>query len=272
MSQSIGLSPANRLTTALLLTSVGGFVDAIGWIALLQVFTANMSGNSIHVGMAAGNRDFFTVRRFACAIAAYVLGLVLSRIALEIARRVGLRRIASLTFTVQAALLLLFARVSAPLQNGHIPGQASLSYLALVAMLALAMGIQTGTLTHLGPLTVYTTFVTGTLTKAAEAFTRAVFWIHDTLKSGKSWPHVVRGLPSQPDAVTTTFLSGIWLCYVIGAALGTIAIHTWELRALYFPVAVLCCLVVLDLFRPIASKEQKIQHTGPQPPGARPPS
>ena len=131
-------------------------------------------------------------------------------------------------------------------------------------MLAFAMGIQTGTLTHLGPLTVYTTFVTGTLTKASEAFTRALFWIHDTLKGGKSWSDIVRGLPSQPDTVTATFLSGIWLCYITGAALGTVAIRTWELRALYFPVAVLCCLVVLDLLKPIASKEEKFQHTGPQ--------
>jgi uncharacterized membrane protein YoaK (UPF0700 family) len=67
MPQSISHSPANRLTTALLLTSVGGFVDAIGWIALLEVFTANMSGNSIHVGMATGNLDLHGRRRFGFA-------------------------------------------------------------------------------------------------------------------------------------------------------------------------------------------------------------
>ncbi len=42
------LEPGNRgkIAMALSLTAVGGFVDAVGYIALFQIFTANMSGNS----------------------------------------------------------------------------------------------------------------------------------------------------------------------------------------------------------------------------------
>ena len=269
MTQPIHLSPIDRRITALLLTSIGGFVDAVGWIALLQVFTANMSGNSIHLGMAVGNLDFFLLRRFLCAIAAYIVGLVLTRATLEIAARVGLRRIASITFSVEIVLLLVFVQVSAPLRDGHIADQTTLLYLGMVVMLAFAMGIQTGTLTHLGPLTVYTTFVTGTLTKTAESFTRAMFWIHDTRKSATPWSDIWRGLRNHPDGFATAFLSGVWLCYVAGAALGTAALRTWELRAVYFPIAILCCLVLLDLVRPIAFEEEQEQHGGgkPQPTG-----
>ncbi len=262
MPDTVHLGPAHRTATALLLTSVGGFVDAIGWLTLLQVFTANMSGNSIHVGMATGNLDFVTVRRFGCAIATYVGALILTRIALEIGARVGLRRIASLTFTLEALLLLTFRYVAPPLQNGHVTNLSSMAYLGMVALLAFAMGMQTATLTHLGSLTVYTTFVTGSLTKCAESLARVVFWMYDTVKGGRSVSHTVRGLPQQPDAVDSVFLLGIWICYVVGAATGTVTKHRWELRALYFPVAVLMCLVALDLVRPIAGKEERRQAEG----------
>ena len=49
---------------ALSLTVVGGFVDAVGYIALFQVFTANMSGNSVHVGMYLGQHE---IGRSCCA-------------------------------------------------------------------------------------------------------------------------------------------------------------------------------------------------------------
>ena len=262
MPDTVHLGPANRTATALALTAVGGFVDAIGWITLLEVFTANMSGNSIHLGMATGELDFSTIRRFGCAIATYVVALILTRIALEIGARLGVRRVASLTFTLEALLLLTFRYLAPPLQDGHVANLTSLNYLGLIALLAFAMGMQTATLTHLGSLTVYTTFVTGTLTKCAESAARVVFWMYDTVKGGHTLSHVVRGLPQQADAVDGVFLLGIWICYVVGAATGTFTKHRWELRALYFPVAVLICLVVLDFARPIAAREERRQAEG----------
>lgn len=262
MPDTVHLGPAHRTVTALLLTAVGGFVDAIGWLTLLQVFTANMSGNSIHLGMATGNLDFSTVRRFGCAIVAYVGALILTRIALEAGARMGLRRIASLTFTLEALLLFTFRYIAPPLQNGHVTDLSSMAYLGMVALLAFAMGMQTATLTHLGSLTVYTTFVTGSLTQSAESLGRVVFWMYDTVRGGKAMSHIVRQLPRQVDAVDSVFLFGIWLCYVVGAATGTLTKQRWELRALYFPIGVLICLVVLDLARPIASREERSQAEG----------
>lgn len=264
MEDSVHLSTPDRMTAALLLTSIGGFVDAIGWITLVEVFTANMSGNSIHLGMATGQLDFSRVLPFACSISAYVLAVILTRIALEIGGRAGMLRIASLTLTLEATLLLWFTAIAPPLDHGHVANQGSALYFAMIAMLAFAMGVQTGTLTHLGPLTVYTTFVTGTLTKFSESFARTVFWTYDTLKSGQSLSHVMGGMLRQTDALSSIFLLATWICYVIGAALGTAAKGAWGLRALYFPIAVLVCLVVLDIARPIARREIREQSTTPQ--------
>jgi len=255
MQEQVHFGTPSRITASMLLTSVGGFVDAIGWITLLQIFTANMSGNSIHIGMAAGQLDFSVVERFACAIFTYVVAVILARIALEIGGRARVQRIASLTLTLEAALLLAFPRIAPPLVHGHVADQSSPLYFAMIALLAFAMGLQTGTLTHLGTLTVYTTFVTGTLTKFAESFARAVFWMHDTLSSGQPLSRALKGLRRQADALSSAFLLAVWICYVIGAAVGTATKATWELRALYFPVAVLVCLVLLDLVRPIAGRE-----------------
>ncbi len=266
MPEPFHLSTGDRILAALLLTIVGGFVDAIGWISLFHVFTANMSGNSIHIGMAASRLDLATELRFGSAVVAYVTALILTRIALEGGARSGFRRIASLTFALEALLLLAFLHLATPLHDGHIAQLDSPLHLASVGMLAFAMGMQTATLTHLGPLTVYTTFVTGSLTKFAESVTRVFFSMYDAVSDGTPLSHFVGTLPHNQDAVSGIFLLGIWLSYVVGAALGALTKSRWELRALYLPVGVLVLLIVFDIAHPIAGREEREQNVAsPQP-------
>lgn len=262
MNQDIQLGFRAKLLVAFTLTTVGGFVDAVGYIALFQVFTANMSGNSIHVGMGAGQFSLNEIQRPVCAILSYVVGLIMTRIALEVAARSAWERIASFTLAAEAFLLLLFAHSRPAMHAGQIADLSSPGYFVLVAMLAFAMGIQTATLTHIGPLTLYTTFVTGTLTKFSESFTRSLFWAHDTLERGASLSQVAKLSLGQADVQSGATLLSVWSCYVVGAALGTITKARWELRALYFPVAVLLTLIVLDWLRPLAKEEERHQHAG----------
>jgi len=260
MPEPVHLSTADRILAALLLTIVGGFVDAIGWITLFHVFTANMSGNSIHIGMAASRLDLATDLRFCSAVVAYVAALILTRIALEAGARFGFRRVASFTFALEALLLLAFVYIASPLDGGHVAQLDSPQHLALVAMLAFAMGMQTATLTHLGPLTVYTTFVTGSLTKFAESVTRVFFSMCDAVSSGMRLSHFVGTLPRNRDAVSGIFLLGIWLSYIVGAALGAWTKSRWELHALYLPVGVLVLLIAFDIGHPIAGREEREQN------------
>ncbi len=90
-------SQNRRAAVALSLTLVGGFADAVGYIALFHIFTANMSGNSVQVGIASGQASPGAIARPACAIASYVLGLVATRVGIEAAGRHGIQRIASVT-------------------------------------------------------------------------------------------------------------------------------------------------------------------------------
>jgi uncharacterized membrane protein YoaK (UPF0700 family) len=252
------LGPRGKVATALSLTAVGGFVDAVGYIALFEVFTANMSGNSVHVGMYLGQRNWLQLLRPFCAIVSYVVGMTLTRITVEIAGRKGIRRIASFTLAAEVVLLILFARATPAMHLGQIADLSSPAYFTLVALLAFAMGVQTATLTHIGALTIYTTFVTGTLTKLTESFTRVLFWGYDQLRQTRI-SDIVRLAPRQRDVREGAMLASTWSCYVIGAAIGTISKQRWELRALYIPVVVLGIFIVVDLFRPIDVEEERHQ-------------
>lgn len=252
------LGTRGKGTVALLLTMVGGFVDAVGYIALFEVFTANMSGNSIHIGMYLGQHNWHDLLRPLCAVVSYVVGMLLTRVAIGIAGRVGFTRIASFTFGVEALLLVGFARARPTMHLGQVVQMHSLAYFGLVAMLAFAMGVQTATLTNFGALSTYTTFVTGTLTKMTESITKALFWAWDELRqTGIS--HIVGKTAAQEDLRKSLMLAGIWSVYVIGAALGALAKSRWELRALYLPVAVLVVVIVVDRFRPLDVEEEKEQ-------------
>ena len=243
---------------ALLLTGAGGFVDAVGYIALFQVFTANMSGNSIHIGMYLSQGDWLSLLRPLCAVAFYVVGLLLTRVAIEIAGRTGFTRIASFAFALEACLLVWFALATPKMHLGRLVQMDSSAYFGLVAMLSVAMGVQAATLTHFGALTVYTTFVTGTLTKMTESATRALFWAWDELiQTGIS--HIVENAARQKDVREGLILALVWLAYVAGGALGVLAKARWELHALYFPVVLLVLLVVLDVFRPLDVEEERRQ-------------
>lgn len=258
MTNAPDLGKGGKVAVALSLTTVGGFVDAVGYIALFEVFTANMSGNSIHVGMYFAQQNWMNLLRPLCAIVSYVVGMALARTTVEIAGRAGFRRIAALTLSVEALLLALFAHATPAMHLGQIIDQQSPVYFTLVALLAFAMGLQTGTLTHIGALTVYTTFVTGTLTKMTESFTRVLFWAYDHIRQiGTS--HIVRHALGQKDVQEGAMLASTWTCYVLGAALGTVLKMKWELRALYVPVVVLAGFVLVDLLRPIDVEEEQHQ-------------
>ena len=115
------------------------------------------------------------------------------------------------------------------------------------------------TLTHIGALTIYTTFVTGTLTKLTESFTRALFWVYDQLLQLGKLSDVVRLAPRQKDVREGAMLASTWSCYVVGATAGTVIKQRWELRALYIPVAVLIAFILVDQLRPIAAEEERHQ-------------
>ena len=59
------------------LTAVTGLVDAVSYLALGHVFTANMTGNVVFLGFAVAGAPGLSVARSGTAVAAFFMGAVI---------------------------------------------------------------------------------------------------------------------------------------------------------------------------------------------------
>ena len=59
------------------LTAVTGLVDAVSYLALGHVFTANMTGNVVFLGFAVAGAQGLSVTRSGSAVAAFFIGAVI---------------------------------------------------------------------------------------------------------------------------------------------------------------------------------------------------
>ncbi len=88
MSQPKDEQLRDRLLLAL--TFVAGWVDAVAYLGLGRVFTANMTGNLVLLGINAGQDQLPATIRSSVALACFALGAlvggVLTRGAREVAR------------------------------------------------------------------------------------------------------------------------------------------------------------------------------------------
>jgi uncharacterized membrane protein YoaK (UPF0700 family) len=145
-----------------------GGVDAISFFGLGRVFTGNMTGNLVLLGLAAGQAKGSEVVRSAVSLAAFCTGVLLAVaiVSLISRRRPGTRdsRIWPVGVSVVLALQLL-------VQGGFlagwltVDGHPGLTFEAvLVGLSALAMGMQSDAVAALRVAGVTTTYVTGTLT------------------------------------------------------------------------------------------------------------
>ena len=245
------LGSSGKRWVAAILTCVAGFVDVVGYITLFQVFTANMSGNSIHIGQFLVDRNFHDLFAPAIAVFSYVTALIAARVIIEIGARRHLASIATWTLLLEFILLITAVLAARPyVHDGRIPSSSSIRFL-VTALLAFAMGSQTATLTKIGPLTVYTTFVTGTLTKFAQ---RLSIWTFRAYDQGRI---SFASLITDQDFRDSLFLLSIWFCYVVGAAIGAIFRKHFELDALLIPTMVIFALILLDQIRPMSLEEEK---------------
>jgi len=153
--------PLVVLLTLLSLTT--GIVDATSVLGLGKVFTANMTGNVVFLGFAAGGAPGFHWELYVVALATFALGAIGSgRLGRHFIGR-SRRRWLILSAAVEAALLWIAAAMAfaAPLQTD--PGLS----LALIALVAVAMGVRNATVRQLNVPDLTTTVVTRTITGLA---------------------------------------------------------------------------------------------------------
>lgn len=245
---------------ALALTGCGGFVDSIGYFTLYQIYTANMSGNSLAIGTSMLGRHWHRMFERAMPVLFFVVGLCLCVAIMEWMRRKWRRTRLAPVLSLELLFLALFMVLGGWFLE---PGRLSSAghegfFILLVALAAGAMGIQNIAVTHVGALTIHTTYVTGTLLNFSQNAVWYAYWLSDHARGrgARRWAIALRLAPRQRYGRAALFLAGLWICYVVGAF---IAILLWwhiGLIALIAPIAILFVFLLVDMrhpFRPAVS-------------------
>jgi len=174
----------------------------VSYLGLGRVFTANMTGNLVLLGIAIGQGQLAGSLRAVIAFAGFAIGVV---VGVRITARTEAATVWPHTTTL--ALLAEWGLLLGLLAGWEITGvrPAPVALDTLIALSAGAMGMQTAAARRLGVLGVTTTFVTGMLTGLIAALV--------TAGSGRSqlalWAATLGGL-------------------VIGAAVGAAVFTVWR--------------------------------------------
>ena len=158
---------ADRILPALLLalTMVTGLVDAVSYLSLGHVVTANMTGNVVFLAFALASAPDLSVARSGIALAAFAMGaLVEGRMVARVEGRPRLRW-ASDAFAIEAMLLLCGAAVAAAGTDDLLRDPPRLY--ALIVLTGSAMGIRNAVVRKLAERDLTTTVLTLTITGIA---------------------------------------------------------------------------------------------------------
>jgi uncharacterized membrane protein YoaK (UPF0700 family) len=205
----------------IVLTFVTGVVDAVSYLKLGHVFVANMTGNVVFLGFAAGGAVEVSVSAALAATGSFLLGaLAGGRLGSSSGQHRG-RFLALSTYAEFAAVGAAFVVSLAPFEVGD-----GISSNALVALLAFAMGLQNATARRLGVPDLTTTVLTLTVTGLAA----------DSRLAGGANPNISRRLAAT-------------IAMLVGALAGTVLILRVSVSAALAVAVVLLSLTAIAGYR-----------------------
>jgi uncharacterized membrane protein YoaK (UPF0700 family) len=154
---------ASPLVVALFgLTFVTGIIDAVSFLGLGHVFTANMTGNVVLLGFALGGSADLSVGRSLAALCAFATGSVVGGRLTNERQRTPARQ---LLIAMHAETLLLCFAAGGALIAGGDTSFASLS--PVIVLTAVAMGLRNAVVRKLAVPDLTTTVLTMTVTGLA---------------------------------------------------------------------------------------------------------
>jgi uncharacterized membrane protein YoaK (UPF0700 family) len=207
--------PQGRNTMVLVLTWAASGVDAISYLGLGHVFTANMTGNAVLLGLAIGQGQGLAALRSIVALAGFVLGAALGAIIVEIGPQHT-----DWPEAVTRAVLAEGVILGAFTLTWHLGVRSGAILYALITLSAVAMGIQSAAIRHLKVPGIATTYITGTLTSMVAEFTT---WLYRLRISPLATDPT--GQSAALDVPETRHYHGAWLqafvvlIYVLSAVL-----------------------------------------------------
>lgn len=235
-----------RLLSALLLCLAGaaGYVDAVGYLAFEHIFVANMTGNSVLLGIAAVEGQTDATLRSVLALVGFLAGATLGTTLTDARKAEGLwPALVTAALAIEGAVLVAVAVAWAWLPHGT---EATLG--TFVVGTAVAMGLQSAAARKLAVPGVSTVVLTSTLTSLVARVVARVRHRH--------WTNPTPHDPTKGPGI----LFGVWGAYVVGAGLGTWVTHV-NLPLVIVPPAALVSLVALTALRALHGTEEK-EHAG----------
>ena len=220
---------------AVALALIAGYVDAIGFTRLFNVFPANQSGNAVLLGVAIGDPSWNQGWRPGLSIVTFMVGVA---IGVVLGAHLAASRRAPVLLAGVALLLVVFAAVAGDVK-GDVPPVGGAREAFLLAVSSIAMGLVTDVVRRVSGVAVYTTFQTGTITRIAETGVEEV-------------EHAVgvRGAPPPPPEARSVLevLVAVIGGYIGGSAIASAIVTGWG-YALWVP-AIVCVALVFVTARP----------------------
>lgn len=218
-----------------------GFVDTASYLQLRQLYTSHMTGNTASFGNHILQANWGEAWRYGWAILCFLAGLLISAALTEIERRERIRSAFSMVLGLEVALLAAFAAAG--------PGTP---YALRVFFPSAAMGMQTVTVTRVGTLRIYTTYLTGSLSQFAEAVVSYAFWFRDRVhgRISSRLLKVLRVSPRKVPVQRAAVTAGLWIGFFAGVLAAAWGLRSWSRASLAAPMAVLAGTMIVDLRHP----------------------
>ena len=208
------------------MTAVTGLVDAVSFLSLGRVFTANMTGNIVLLAFATARVSGLSIARSLTALLAFLVGAILGGRVMARANADSQIRFAVQAFFLEVAFLFAASFCSIGYRGDLL--EHSFQPFALIALTALAMGTRNAAVRKLAIPDLTTTVLTLTITGIGA---------DSSLTHGNN-PRLARRVAS----VASMFL---------GAALGAIVIHYSISATLWLATAIsaVCCAALFRSLR-----------------------
>jgi len=244
---------------AAFLAWAAGFVDVAVWLALYHVYASHMTGNTASFAHELVQGNWSVAFRYGWVIVPFVGGSLYSAATTKAARRRGFHASFSIALITEVLLLGAFIALgSRYVDKAQLkPPAGAIEYL-LLSMPVAAMGVQTVTVTNINGLRVYTTYLTGSLSKFSEAVADYLFWLRDrthgrfTSRLGK----VLAVSPRRRSFQHAILTAGLWIGFFFGAMCGALTEPRFKLFSLFAPMAILIAAVIVDLTWPVAAADE----------------
>jgi uncharacterized membrane protein YoaK (UPF0700 family) len=212
------------------MTAVTGLVDAVSFLSLGRVFTANMTGNIVLLAFATAQVSGLSMARSLTALLAFLVGAILGGRVMARASADSQTRFAAQAFLLEVAFLFAASFCGIGYRADLL--EDSFQPFLLIALTALAMGTRNAAVRKLAIPDLTTTVLTLTITGIGA----------DSSPANGNNPRFARRVAS----VVAMFL---------GAALGAVVIHYSISGALWLATAI-SALCSVALFRSGRTSDQ----------------